>query len=256
MPDDVTPTTEAGWRPSTINGRALMDKMDHSYMTVTLTSRAALELILAIEAEAARAEFERLRGGRPEIVCLIGSTRFADEFTRQNLRLTLEGRIVLSIGANVSDAALGITQDSDTKTRLDELHLRKIDLADRVFCLNVGGYVGESTRREILYALAQGKRPEYLDTTVDPWSGKRRHNDDDPECVCEGCRSVVENMMRGFGLPAINARKTHCVHGHPFDEANTYRSGGKRCCRACNRRNAQRSAAKSHPSEAPEREPK
>ena len=102
--------------------------------------------------------------GRPEIVCLVGSTRFAGEFNRQNLRLTLEGRIVLSIGANVSDAALGISQDSDTKQRLDVLHLRKIDLADRVLCLNVGGYIGESTRREIAYATAHGKPIEYLES--------------------------------------------------------------------------------------------
>lgn len=93
----------------------------------------------------------------PEIVCLCGSTRFADTFAEENLRLTLEGKIVLSIGVNVSDNALGIAQDSEVKTRLDQLHLRKIDLADRVHVLNVGGYVGESTSREIAYAKEQGK---------------------------------------------------------------------------------------------------
>lgn len=99
----------------------------------------------------------------PKIVCLCGSTRFADEFARQNLRLTLEGKIVLSIGANVSDASLAIGQDSETKRRLDELHLRKIDLADEVLVLNVGGYIGESTRREIAYAEMTDTPVRYLE---------------------------------------------------------------------------------------------
>lgn len=48
--------------------------------------------------------------------------------------------------------------------------------------------------------------------------------------------TLQTNLMRGDGPAARNARKTHCIHGHPFDEANTYRpkSGGRQC-RACNR---------------------
>ena len=44
-----------------------------------------------------------------------------------------------------------------------------------------------------------------------------------------------ENTLRGMSLAAISARATHCRNGHPFDEANTYRWNGRRCCRACNR---------------------
>lgn len=99
----------------------------------------------------------------PEVVCLCGSTRFAECFQAENLRLTLEGKIVLSIGANVSDQQLGIAQDSEAKAMLDELHLRKIDLADRIHVLNVGGYIGESTGREIAYAKATGKEVTYLE---------------------------------------------------------------------------------------------
>lgn len=113
------------------------------------------------------AELERAglnnSGRRPLVVCLCGSTRFADVFARENLRLTLEGVIVLSIGANVSDASLGIAQDSETKARLDDLHLRKIDMADEVFVVNVGGYIGESTRREIAYAASHRKPVRYLE---------------------------------------------------------------------------------------------
>lgn len=100
---------------------------------------------------------------KPKIVCLCGSTRFANVFAEQNLRLTLDGVIVLSIGANVSDESLGISQDSKTKQMLDELHLRKIDLADEILVLNVGGYIGESTRREIDYARDVGKPIRYLE---------------------------------------------------------------------------------------------
>jgi hypothetical protein len=93
---------------------------------------------------------------RPVIVCLCGSTRFGEEFRRANLEETLKGKIVLTIGCDFkSDDGLGLTEYN--KIRLDELHLRKIDLANEVLILNVGGYIGESTRRELEYARAHGK---------------------------------------------------------------------------------------------------
>lgn len=101
------------------------------------------------------------RESTPEIVCLCGSTRFIDAFSEHYGRLTDEGKIVLSVGRVVpqSEQALG----SSRKVMLDELHKRKIDLADRVFVLNVGGYVGSSTRSEIEYATAHGKPIDYLE---------------------------------------------------------------------------------------------
>jgi hypothetical protein len=46
--------------------------------------------------------------------------------------------------------------------------------------------------------------------------------------------TIRENTLRGFNPPAMNARKTHCVNGHEFDEINTYwRPNGERDCRAC-----------------------
>jgi len=99
---------------------------------------------------------------RPKIVCLCGSTRFKDKFAEMNFQETLAGRIVLSIGCDAkSDAYLGITPEQ--KVRLDELHKRKIDLCDEVLVLNVDAYVGESTRSEIAYAVAHGKRVRYLE---------------------------------------------------------------------------------------------
>lgn len=107
---------------------------------------------------------------RPTIVCLCGSTRFSHAFREANLRETLAGRIVLSIGCDMrADTELFADLDSAAidriKADLDELHKRKIDLADEVLVLNVGGYVGDSTRSEIAYAEKLGKRVRYLEPT-------------------------------------------------------------------------------------------
>jgi hypothetical protein len=122
--------------------------------------------------EAAVRTFLALRVGlriedahRPTIVCLCGSTRFSEAYREANLRETLAGRIVLSIGCDFkSDQALGLT-DAD-KARLDALHLKKVELADEILVLNIGGYVGDSTRKEIEYAKSEGKRVRYLSDEV------------------------------------------------------------------------------------------
>jgi hypothetical protein len=94
---------------------------------------------------------------RPPIVCLCGSTRFIKQFQEANLQETLKGNIVLSVGAFMhSDAELELTHEQ--KAMLDELHLRKIDVADEILVLNVNDYFGASTKREVWYAKNQGKR--------------------------------------------------------------------------------------------------
>lgn len=107
-------------------------------------------------------------GSRPTIVVLCGSTRFGEAFQVQNLRLTLAGFIVLSIGCDThSDQALWRDLDDAAiariKADLDELHKRKIDLADEVLVLNVGGYIGDSTRSEVEYAQSLGRPIRYLE---------------------------------------------------------------------------------------------
>lgn len=97
---------------------------------------------------------------RPEIVCICGSARFVDEIRVANRDLTFAGIIVLAPG-EVGDA--GGTIDDKQKAVLDALHLRKIDLADRVLVVNPDGYIGESTRREIAYAQATGKSISFTD---------------------------------------------------------------------------------------------
>lgn len=104
----------------------------------------------------------------PKIVCLCGSTRFWREFQRAGLRETMAGSIVLSIGAasGTDDEHFGNLPPGEydqVKEMLDQLHLRKIDLADEILVLNLGGYIGASTRRERDYALALGKPVRYLE---------------------------------------------------------------------------------------------
>lgn len=101
---------------------------------------------------------------RPVIVCLCGSTRFKQAWYEETKRLTLEGHIVLGVGdldPNHPDTNVPI--DPEAKERLDELHKRKIDLADWVLVLNVGGYIGFSTLSEIQYAEKRGKTVRYLE---------------------------------------------------------------------------------------------
>ncbi|MBN6054553.1 hypothetical protein JYK22_21605 [Nonomuraea sp. RK-328] len=101
-------------------------------------------------------------GDRPPIVCLCGSTRFRDEFAAVNRDLTAKGKIVLAPGVFGHS---GDPMADEQKRLLDDLHLRKIDLADRVHIVNPGGYIGDSTRAEIAYAVERGKPVTYL---VDP----------------------------------------------------------------------------------------
>jgi hypothetical protein len=99
---------------------------------------------------------------KPTIVCLCGSTKFRKAFETANLEETLAGRIVLSVGCFMHHDGVAIT--SEQKAGLDDLHKRKIDLADEVLILNVGGYIGTSTRSELEYAKAQGKAVRFLET--------------------------------------------------------------------------------------------
>ena len=97
-----------------------------------------------------------------KVITLCGSTRFKDAFMEAQKQLTLEGNIVISVGL------FGHSGDDEVwtegiKEMLDDMHKRKIDMADEIFVINVGGYIGASTRSEIEYAKATGKRICYLE---------------------------------------------------------------------------------------------
>lgn len=114
-----------------------------------------------------------LQQPRPKIICLCGSTKFFVEYFDANQKLTREGNIVLSCGSfrhrpNYDYSAwkpkekIVLVDDTEAptetqKTQLDQLHLRKIDEADAIYILNVGGYIGYSTARELCYAMKHHK---------------------------------------------------------------------------------------------------
>lgn len=107
--------------------------------------------------------------GKYSVVTLCGSTRFKDEFMKVQKRLTLEGNIVISVGlfGHSGDSEVWENMDEGTLTKtkemLDDMHKRKIDMSDEIFVINVGGYIGDSTRSEIEYATEHGKKVRYLE---------------------------------------------------------------------------------------------
>ena len=104
-----------------------------------------------------------------KIITLCGSTRFKEAFLKTQRDLTLAGNIVISVGmfSGADDRDFWDKMDEDTfnktKQMLDDMHRRRIDLADEIFVINVDGYIGESTKSEIEYAQKTGKKVNYLE---------------------------------------------------------------------------------------------
>ena len=100
--------------------------------------------------------------GKYKVVTLCGSTRFKDTFMEVQKRLTLQGCIVISVGL-FGHAGDEEVWTEGTKEMLDDMHKRKIDMADEIFVINADGYIGSSTRSEIEYARKTGKPVRYLE---------------------------------------------------------------------------------------------
>ena len=100
--------------------------------------------------------------GNYKVITLCGSTRFRNAFMEAQKRLTLEGNIVISVGM-FGHAGDDEVWKPGTKEMLDDMHKRKIDMADEIYVINVGGYIGESTRSEIEYARKTGKAVRFLE---------------------------------------------------------------------------------------------
>ena len=101
-----------------------------------------------------------------KIVTLCGSTRFRQAFIDWNALLTLDGCIVLTVG--VFEHSDGVHLTPDQKVALDALHKDKIAMSDEVLVLDVGGYIGESTRSEIAFAQARSIPVRYLSQEEPP----------------------------------------------------------------------------------------
>lgn len=100
--------------------------------------------------------------GKYKVITLCGSTKFKDDFIEQQKILTLQGNIVISVGlfGHSGDDKVWI---GGTKEMLDDMHKRKIDMADEIFVINKGGYIGNSTRSEIDYAKSKGLSVRYME---------------------------------------------------------------------------------------------
>lgn len=100
--------------------------------------------------------------GKYKVITLCGSTKFKDDFLNEQKRLSLEGNIVISVGL------FGHSGDNEvwnegTKEMLDDMHKRKIDMADEIFVINKNGYIGSSTKSEIEYAIMTNKKVNYME---------------------------------------------------------------------------------------------
>lgn len=110
--------------------------------------------------------------GNYKVITLCGSTRFKNEFYKAQKELTLEGNIVISVGlfghSGDSEVWDNMSEGTLTKTKemLDDMHKRKIDMADEIFVINKNGYIGDSTKSEIAYAIKSGKKVNYLEEQI------------------------------------------------------------------------------------------
>jgi hypothetical protein len=93
------------------------------------------------------------------VITLCGSMRFREEFERLDAELTLAGHVVLTPTALAPSREL----NAEERARLGRIHLQKVSMADEVLIVNVGDYVGESTRREIEHARSRGVAVSYLE---------------------------------------------------------------------------------------------
>ena len=100
--------------------------------------------------------------GKYKVITLCGSTKFKEDFMREQKRLSLEGNIVISVGMFGHSGDEEVWADG-VKEMLDDMHKRKIDMADEIFVINKGGYIGTSTKSEIDYAISTNKKVNYME---------------------------------------------------------------------------------------------
>ncbi len=189
--------------------------------------------------EARESEAPQEPSSRPRVVTLCGSTRFSEAFQAASLSETLAGRIVLSIGCDLrSDDCLGL--NDETRAKLVDLHKRKIDISDEILVLNVGGYVGESTRAEINHAIALGKevrwleppaKPEPVGSNPDPTSPAKcttcggegwysDKSDDSRSFTCDQCHGTGKQHADAHSVPERTERATQESY-RKFPEVDT-----------------------------------
>ena len=95
------------------------------------------------------------------VITLCGAIKFKEEFEKIKEELTLAGNIVLT--PNFFHSVKKEEINNEIKNMLDEMHKQKIDMSDEIYVINVGEYIGESTKSEIEYAKTKNKKISYLE---------------------------------------------------------------------------------------------
>jgi hypothetical protein len=98
---------------------------------------------------------------KPKVITLCGSTKFKKQFEDAMADLTLKGYIVLGLGFFEQADNIEVTEEQ--VKLFERLHYHKIDMSDEIYVINVNGYIGESTKKEIEYAVRNGKKVTYLE---------------------------------------------------------------------------------------------
>jgi hypothetical protein len=169
LADRHTAQADALELPSLNPGRrhllaACLAAMDNAVILRGLVLALADRVALLSEALTRQAECKVIVRPLPRrwtVTTLCGSTKFKKEFIEENFRLTRAGELVFSVGWFSHADGDVHTPTEVEKEHFDKVHFGKIDCSDGIHVINVGGYVGLSTRREIAYSLATGKDVRY-----------------------------------------------------------------------------------------------
>lgn len=112
----------------------------------------------------------RSRQCKRKVVCLCGSTRFKSKFDEVLLKESLKGNVVFSL--SVFEKSDGVSLTPEQIGILSDVHFSKIDMSDEILVINVDGYIGEQTEREIDYASTLGKTVRFLEDPHDTLRGR------------------------------------------------------------------------------------
>ena len=150
--------------------------------------------------------------GNYEVVTLCGSTKFKDEFIKVQKDFTLAGYIVISVGLFGHSGDNEVWNNDGIKEMLDDMHKRKIDMADKVVVIDVNGYIGESTKNEIEYAKQTGKPILYYSKIYGGDNLQIRANHTDGSIVIENARDRFVNLLNSSNADTFESIVTEYIH--------------------------------------------
>ncbi len=93
-----------------------------------------------------------------KVVTICGSLRYADEMKKIAVQLQLEKNYAVIQCVYNSE---GVKFQEKEASIFDKIHRKKIDISDAIYVVNIDGYIGNSTKNEIEYAIKNGKEVIY-----------------------------------------------------------------------------------------------